>query len=151
MWNKPGIREEASNEDTDTEFLFAWKVWKYGFIEKDKSELHLRMTNETIKNGSSLASARDLVRIFFFSSSRRFSPGLHSDHCKKVDCFLLVVVSQIFFYGEFSGCCLWAALTSLLLETLKELGYIMFFFLQVSWVLCGQMSETVSRPMLLED
>ena len=25
------------------------KVWKYGFIKKDKFELNLRMTNETIK------------------------------------------------------------------------------------------------------
>ena len=60
---KFGIREKASNEDTDTEFLLhnenlkvpIEKVWIYGFIKKDTSELHLRMTN-----------ARDLVRIFFY-------------------------------------------------------------------------------------
>ena len=44
--NKPGTREKALSEDTDTELIFAQlkpedaklKVWKYGFIEKDKFE-----------------------------------------------------------------------------------------------------------------
>ena len=44
------------------------KVLKYGFNKKDK-ELNLRMTNNTITNCSSLASARYL----FFSSSREDS------------------------------------------------------------------------------
>ena len=44
-YNKPGIREKASNEDTDTEFLFAY-LKPEGFIKKD--ELHLRITNKTI-------------------------------------------------------------------------------------------------------
>ena len=69
-----------------------------------------RMTNKTIKNCSSLASARDLVNFFFFSSSMWFSPSSHSDHFRKVDGFWLVVVSQIFFKGEFSGCCLKGAM-----------------------------------------
>ena len=47
---------------------------KYELCDKDKFELHLKMTNKT--------SARELVRIFF-------SQGSHSDHCKKVDDFWL--------------------------------------------------------------
>ena len=53
------------------------KVWKYGFIKKDK-ELHLRTNIHIIKLLYSL-DYLVLVRIFF-SSSRIFSPGLHSDH-----------------------------------------------------------------------
>ena len=41
------------------------KVCQYGFNKKDKSELHLRMTTETTRKQESLASAIDLVRIFF--------------------------------------------------------------------------------------
>ena len=44
------------------------KVWKYGFIGL-KSCANLSM-----------------------SSSRRFSPGSHSNHCKKIDVFFLLVV-----------------------------------------------------------
>ena len=71
-YNKPGIREKVSNEDTDTEFCIikTWrcqlKVWKYAFIKTDK-ELQLRMTNIPIQNCSSLVSDRDLVGFFFLS------------------------------------------------------------------------------------
>ena len=85
--NKPGIREKASNEYTDTEFPFAWlkpegakkcvEIWIYIYIRTN-----LNYTWEWLW---------DLVRIFFFSSRRRFSPGSHSDHCKKFVVFLPVV------------------------------------------------------------
>ena len=82
------------------------KVLKYIFIKKDKFGLHLRMIN---KNCSNLASARDLVPIFFFSIRRIFSPALHREPCKKVDGFRLFL-RQMIFYGEFSGFCLQRAL-----------------------------------------
>ena len=79
------------------------KVCQFGFIKKDKFELHLRMTNKTITN-----KKRDLVRNFF-SSSRRFSPGLHRDHCRKVDDFWLQWLYCPLGRHD-SGCCLQEAL-----------------------------------------
>ena len=50
------------------------------------------LADMSAKNSSffmTLASARDLERIFFLSSRRRFLPGSQSNHCRRVDGFWL--------------------------------------------------------------
>ena len=60
--------------------------WGYMDLLKGiKNQITFEDDKYNNKFWSSLASARDLVLIMFFSSSWRFSPGSDSDHCWKVD------------------------------------------------------------------
>ena len=87
------------------------------------------------------------MRIFFLSSLR-FSPGLHSDHCKKVvDVFLLQCLHCPLSRHDLH-CCLQRALARWLAAwnlVRVRLEYAFFTFAKFLRALCGQMSQSVSQ------
>ena len=128
----------------------------------DKFALHLRITNETITKFSSNTSARDLVRIFFFSSSKRFSPGWHIDRCKKVNdltCCCCCQPSILLMNSQVIASCV--SQVTCCLKLCKSLGRVWFFNLcqvrrsnmrtneSVSQLFSQSVSQSVSQKLRL--